>query len=301
MRKIAEKYIREFDELEEKVKNNETEINRNIFSEKCESMFKEINKIEFISIAPEYKNTLHKLELIYFLLDELGFNYAKEMSSSSTEENKWKTEAKIRLFMMFVKRFYEVVYLLKGGLSSSALDRVRGMYEIGVYLDIISKKNESISEKFLKHCNTSRLELAKCLGNQQIIEDIKEQINDFDDNDFYKKNNGWAKALFPNNTCGISFKNLAYITNLKRYYFMYKIACWSSHATIIDSIQGIELNKDTKGKSIWTTGPSNNGFEFVIKMISICSVEILINVSDSKKLSNAFILVCLNNIMNGNR
>jgi len=301
MRKIAKKYLKEFDELEKKVRNKEAKINKSIFSEKCESMFNEIDKTESISIVPEYENILRKLELIYFLLDEVGFDYAKEMIENVTEENKWKTEANIRLRMMFVKRFYEVIYLLKGGLASSALDRARGIYEIGVYLEIISKNNESISEKFLKHCNTSRLELAKCLENQQMIEEITDQINDFNDDDFYKRNNGWAKELLPNNFRGISFKNLADITKFKQYYLTYKIACLSTHATIIDSIQGIELDKSIKGKNIWTTGPSTNGFEVVINMLFTCSYEILINISDNKMLSNAFIIVCLNDIINGNK
>ncbi|HBJ2623065.1 TPA: hypothetical protein LA827_002850 [Clostridium botulinum] len=308
MREIAKKYLKEFDELEKKACNEEKKFIdgygkkiENIFSEKCQSMFKEIENIDSISILPEYEDKLRKLELIYFLLDEKGFDYAKHMMENVTEGNKWKTEAKIRLLMMFVKRFYEVLYLLKGGLASSALDRARGMYEIAVYLEIIINNNESVSEKFLKHCNTSRLELAKCLGNQQIIEEITDQINDFNDDDFYKKNNGWAKELFPHNTRGISFKNLADITKFKQYYFNYKIACLSTHATIIDSVQGIELDKGSKGKNIWNTGASKNGFEFVFSMLFSCSCEILIDSLESKSLSNAFILVCIKEIGSSNK
>lgn len=297
MRELVKKYLREFDELEKEACNEEGKfINGydkkidNIFTEKCECMFKELENINYVSIWPKYENVFRKLDLMYFLLDEKGFEYAKEMMENITEKNKWETEAKIRLFMMFVKRFYEVVYLLKGGLASSAFDRARGIYEIGVYIEIIN--NNLIAEKFLKHSNISRLDISRYLRDGEMEKRIIDEINEFDDDEFYKKNNGWAKELFQYYKKNITFKDLAFITKYKEYYYMYKIACLSTHATIIDSKQGIELEGYNRGENIWITGPSKNGIDIVLNMLLFCSTQILANILKAHKLSNMFILLC---------
>lgn len=304
MREIAKKYLKEFDELEKKACNEKKEfINgysgkiENIYSEKRQDLFNELENISFKSRVPKHENMLRKFELMYFLLDETGYDYAKQMSSNITGENKWKSEAKIRLFMMFVKRYYEAIYLLKDGLASSALDRVRGMYEIGVYLDIINKNSEGLAEKFLKHCNTSRLDLARSISDQEMIQKITEEINDFTDDYFYKKNNGWAKELFPSTTRNITFKNLVDITQLKQFYYMYKTACISAHATILDSIQGIELDEKSRGKSVWVTGASENGIEYVLEILFSFSCIIIMDGLDNRNLSGMFTLLCFSNIM----
>jgi uncharacterized protein DUF5677 len=71
-----------------------------------------------------------------------------------------KTEARNRLFMIFVKTLNETVYLLKGGFASAALSRVRMIYETSVYYEIVYNNNDLLAEKFLKHCNTFRLKVA---------------------------------------------------------------------------------------------------------------------------------------------
>lgn len=304
MKKVIQKYLKEFEILEKQALNENGEfINEynsekisSIFDEKIKSLLSQIEEMDDISIVPKYEMILRKLYILYLLLDERGFCYAQEMSSEITDNNKWMIESKIRLFMMFVKRFYETIYLLKGGLSTAALDRARGIYEINVYSEIINRSDEKLAEKFLKHANVSRLDLARSFADEQAIKKIEEQIDSFDDDYLYKKNNGWAKDLFPGYTGNISFKKLADTTSLKVYYYMYKMACLSTHATIIDSVEGIDLSKDLKGKNIWTTVGSDSGQELVIRIIKVFSGSLIMSYLD-KNLPDTFIKLFFKHII----
>ncbi|UOO37286.1 hypothetical protein IZU99_08490 [Oscillospiraceae bacterium CM] len=82
-------------------------------------------------------------------------------------------EAKIRLSMLFCKTLNEVIFLLQGGFASGALARCRALYETSVFYNLVINNDDLIAEKFMKHCNTNRLKIAKSLSNDQLIVRIK--------------------------------------------------------------------------------------------------------------------------------
>lgn len=99
------------------------------------------------NISPEIQTNLDKLVIIYEILDEYGYLLASKVEDIDNIEP-CKREATIQLRMLYLRVLDEVIYLLEGGYSSAAFGRVRTIYEIGVFLEIISKNNEFIAKIF---------------------------------------------------------------------------------------------------------------------------------------------------------
>jgi len=257
-----------------------------------EKIFNDV-KAHTVYKSSQYEDLFINLDILYYLLDEEGYEFANNFIRNITD-NKWRTEAKIRLFMIFVKRLSEINYLLKGGYASAALSITRGIYEIGVYLEIIVSKDEIIAEKFLKHSNIDRLKIAKSLSNNELQSKIIEQINDLQFGDQFLDNYGWAKSFIGNK---ITFKKLAQTTELSKLYYMYTYCCSSVHANIHDSLHGVGISKEDKGKSVWSTASSEEGIQTVFNILMPFSNSVVQNYFDKGNLNTTFVQVFFKNIL----
>ena len=298
MREITKRYSNEIRELS-KVAIDENGNFINGYDSKILDFLNEYSQKIFYDVkahtenkSRRYEDLLTKLEILYYLLDEEGYAFANNLIGSITD-NKWRTEAKIRLFMMFVKRLADTNYLLKGGYASGALSITRGIYEIGVYLEIILNNDEIIAEKFLKHSNNDRLKIAKSLIDMELENRITKQIEDLEFGDKYLRDYGWAKSLIGSK---ISFYKLAQLTELSKYYHMYTYCCSSVHASILDSVNGIDINKADKGKSVWITTSSEEGIKTVISILMCFSNSVILKYFDKFDLNTGLIMILLKDI-----
>lgn len=225
------------------------------------------------NISLSIKNSLDRLSIIYEILDECGYQIANHVENHDYKEP-CKREALIRLRMLYLRALNEVIYLLEGGYASASFGRSRTFYEIGVYLEIVSENSEDIAKAFLDHSNYSRDELVKELNDSELKEKVRQSLLTINpDNNFWKSYQ-WAAPLLGYKK-KITFYDLAHITSLSKYYRSYKASCQCVHATIIDCIKGIGLSEEEQGKSIWITGPSENGIDFNIKVILLFSNDII--------------------------
>lgn len=202
-----------------------------------------ISPDEFGICVDTAKEELKRYYLAYYILDERIF---KQLNLETATNPGWKSEARIRLYMMYLKSFREVLFLLSNGFSDCALARTRTLYELGVYINIINKNTDIIAERFCRYCNVQSLKMA----NEMSLEDRKNKLNETIDNfnyeDEYKKENGWARALFPNikDKHNITFYNLIELTPYKNYYAMYKIACNFVHGSLFSSMESLDNAKN---------------------------------------------------------
>lgn len=225
------------------------------------------------NISPDIKRNINKLYIIYEILDECGYQAASRIEENDYIEP-YKREVIIRLKMLYLRALNEIIYLLQGGYSSAAFGRARAIYEISVFFEIISKNDENVSKAFLDHSNSSRYEYAKELNDPEFQEGVKRSLLEINPDNHFWKSFQWAAPLIINNK-KITFRDLAHITELSKYYHFYKASCQCAHATIIDCVKGIGISEAEKGKPIWITECSENGIDFVIKMTLIFSEEMI--------------------------
>ncbi|APH14252.1 hypothetical protein NPD5_4189 [Clostridium sporogenes] len=283
MDKIASKYLYEMNEIQEQFLDGNGNIKEE-YKGKIQDKFNEVtlNYINEMRVDIEngynpknekYKKELVNLKILWNLLDDFGFEYSRILFNEISEEN-WRAHAKTRLFMMFVKSLGEIIYLLEGGYSSCALGRIRYIYELGVYLEIINKNSQDISRKFLQFSNSNRIKLAKELENQRLK---KKAVKDFKKLKIYTDiwdPYGWAKDIFPNEK--ITFRKLAKTTTLCEYYSIYTFSSWSIHADIYGSANNIDLYP-SENDGTWVTTPSIVGTDIVIIHLLLFINKITIN------------------------
>lgn len=226
----------------------------------------------YCNISPDIKQKLDKLFIIYEILDEAGYQEASRAEDNNHIES-CKREAMIQLRMLFLRALNEIIYLLDGGYASASFGRSRVIYEIGVFLDIITENSEDISKAFLDHSNYSRYQYAKELNDSAYEDKIKQSLLSINPDNRFWKSYKWAAPLI--NSKQVSFKDLAQLTDFKEHYHLYIASCQSVHATIIDSRKGIGLSKEEQGQSIWITEPSENGIDFVMKVLLMFSEKII--------------------------
>lgn len=292
MRKVITKYLDDIKELSENL-DKENEFNEKQILDTVENLIEKLLNEIINPLSDSQNKSVFKINLLYHLLDEAGFKHSNKLIKANI--NKWQTEAKVRLFMMYVKVLHEIVYLLQGGFASAALARVRTIYEIVVFYEIISKNDDLLAEKFLKHSNTNRLKIAKSLSDQELKQKVKDQINEFQYGDEFLADYQWANSLF--NKGRITFKDLADITELSDSYWLYVSCCSSVHANIYNSLCGLDIRKEERGKSIWITTPSDEGIDYVIRILLLCSTRIVMDFLEGEKLTTIFISCFYKNIV----
>lgn len=233
-----------------------------------DSWVNQITIDDFGIIVENEKELIKKFYVIYYILDERVY---KKLNSEIGANPGWKAEAQIRLYMMYLKTFREVIYLLGSGFSDCALARSRTLYELCVYISIINQNSEELAERFCKYCNVQSLKLAKEMNLEEKIEMITETLDRFNFESEYKKENGWARTLFPNITPNrnISFYDLADLTHYKEYHYMYKMACNFVHGSLFSSLESLDTAKIQRRKNFWNTSPSNDGIEAITSMLKI--------------------------------
>ena len=106
---------------------------------------------------------------------------------------------------------------------------------------------------------------------EEKIEMITETLDSFNFESEYKKENGWARILFPNITPNrnISFYDLAELTQYKEYRNMYKMACNFVHGSLFSSLESLDSAATQRRKNFWNTSPSNDGIEAITSMLKI--------------------------------
>lgn len=302
MRDIIKKYLQEADNLEKTVADADGNIKdefqgsiQNLLDDLYKRLFEEVKSSSNVFSA-KYKDLLVKLDIFFYLLDEEGLTFVNE-NIKNINNNKWSTEAKNRLFMMYVKRLSEINYLLHGGYASAALSITRGIYEIAVYLEIILNNDEILAERFLKHCNTTRLKIAKSLTNKDMEYKITGQLCSFDYGTDYLCDYGWAKDIVKNR---ITFKKLAEKTKMNEFYYMYTYCCSSVHADIFDSLYGVDIGQLERGKSIWITESSEIGTDIVVGILTSFSYNIINKFLNRSTINTILIYMVLNDIINNN-
>ena len=219
-------------------------------------------------IVENEKELIKKFYVIYYILDERVYT---QLNSEIGANPGWKAEAQIRLHMMYLKTFREVIFLLASGFSDCALARTRTLYELCVYINIINQNSEELAERFCKYCNVQSLKLAREMNLEEKIEMITETLDSFNFESEYKKENGWARILFPNITPNrnISFYDLAELTQYKEYRNMYKMACNFVHGSLFSSLESLDSAATQRRKNFWNTSPSNDGIEAITSMLKI--------------------------------
>lgn len=291
MREIVNKYIDEIDSLTSKALDLEGNFINPYDKEIINIMYsykdKLLNEINIKNLKRDKNYRLINLEILYYLLDESGLRHANNEINKEIE--KWKTEAKNRLFMIYVKNLNEVIYLLKGGFASAALGRVRAIYETCVFYEIVSNNDDSFSEKFLKHSNSSRFKIASSLSDNELKKRIKKQILDLEYGEEFYKEYQWAREII--NKKRITFYDLASITSLSDFYHLYVFSCLSVHSNIYSTLNGIETKKEERNKGIWNTTPSDEGIDGVINILLLISSNIMTkHFEDSKCLVHPLII-----------
>lgn len=257
---------------------------------------KEISTDELGIIVEKQKETVKRYFIAYYILDERIFRQLNEKMKDSPS---WKLEAQIRLYMMFLKTFREILSLLSSGFSNCALARTRTLYELGVYISLINKHSEELSERFCKYCNVQSLNIAKAMSFKDKKDKLIEVINAFDYETEFTFENGWARILF-NDTSEkkyISFKDLAELTTFNKYYPMYKVSCNFVHGNLFSSLQSLDSAKEERGKNFWNTSPSNEGIREVVLFLKIYIPMLVINYTETfedvkllETMINAFLL-----------
>lgn len=266
MREILQKYYREIKELEiqcledgnkfkEEYKSTIYDMVDKITDNIISDLYKKINE----SYHPrnyEHKEKLLNYKVIWHVLDEYIYSLSTEFFN---DENigKWKLDAKTRLLMMFIKTFGEIIYLLEGGYSFCALSRIRYIYEIAVYIEIINKGTEETAKRFILFSEKSQMRLASLVGENQTSIKIKKRLKKRGYIDTYKNNYEWAMDVTQNPK--ITFKGMAYMTELKEDYIIYVFSCSSAHADVSGSLLSIDEPKKTILQNTWNTMPSKYG------------------------------------------
>jgi hypothetical protein len=210
-------------------------------------------------------------------------------------DNMWQTEARIRLFMMFVKRLAEIIYLLKGGYASAALSIVRGIYEIGVFFEIISKNDEILAERYLRHSNVDRMKIAKALSDRELEDRIRKEIEESNFGDEYLNEYGWANPLM---TGKITFRKLAKTTKMFENYHLYTYCCSSTHASVFDSKGGVSVKRDDKDRNVWVTTPSIEGLGTVLHILFLTMHSLIQSYFKKGNLNTTFITIVFLDIEN---
>lgn len=305
MGKIAGKYLDEIKEIQEQFLENNGKIKEE-YKGKIQEKFNDLtlNYINEMRVDIQdgydpkngkYKKELVNLKILWNLFDDFGFEYSRTLFNEISEEN-WRAHAKTRLFMMFVKSLGEIIYLLEGGYASCALGRIRYIYELGVYLEIINKNSQDISRKFLQFSNSNRIKLAKDLKDQGLK---KKAVKDFKKFKIYVdiwNQYGWAKDIFPNEK--ITFRKLAETTTLREYYSIYTFASWSIHADIYGSANNIDLYPSENDRT-WVTTPSIMGTDIVISHLLLFIGKIPIKYfTVENECINIFVLLVNSKLIN---
>jgi len=275
MREIVNKYLNELKQIQQKCSDDNDNINKE-YQDKVEGIFKDIS-LKYINEMrydiknrcypknEKYQRELVNFKILWHLFDDFRYEYIPVLFNKADKEN-WKPHAKIRLFMMFVKAFGEVIYLLEGGYASCALTRIRYIYEIGVYIEIIEKASQDVAKKFLQYSNGNRLKLADSLKDRKLQSKIKKDLRKYGRLKVVLKPYRWAKNVISNEK--ITFKNLAETTDLYQHYSMYIFSSWSVHADVYGSANSIELSS-TENDRMWATTPSNIGAELIISYLKL--------------------------------
>lgn len=268
--KILEKCVKfEKDIFEEK--RNVKDENQGIL-EKYNELLTEFDKeisAEHLGIIVNVEiDSIKKLYIVYFLLDEKIF---KKLNADLGDNPGWKAEARIRLYMMYLKVFREVLFLLASGFSDCALARTRTLYEIGVHINIINKNSDILAERFCKHSNVQSMKLSKILSVEKRTKELEQCINQFNFEDGYKKDYGWARILFPNikDKNVVQFHDLEKLTIYKDYRILYKTACNFVHGSLFSSLESLDSAKERRGREFWNTSPSNEGIKEIIAAIQL--------------------------------
>lgn len=244
------------------------------YLEILEQFYKNISTEQLGIIVDEGKDVIKRFYIIYYVLDERVF---KKLNADIGDEPNWKAEARIRLYMMYLKIFREVLFLLAGGFSDCALARTRTLYELGVYINIINKNSDALAERFCKYCNVQSLKLSKAMLMQEKTNKSQNYIKQFNYEDGYKKENGWARILFPNikDKNSVQFYDLAELTMYKKHYIMYKMACNFVHGSLLSSLESLDSAKEERGKNFWNTSPSNEGIDEIIVFLKLYLITFL--------------------------
>lgn len=229
---------------------------------------KEISVVDLGICIENESDKVKRFYIAYYLLDERMF---RQLNKELGTVPGWKAEARIRLYMMYLKVFREVLFLLANGYSDCALARTRTLYELGVYISIINKNTDVLAERFCRHCNVQSLKMAKAISTEERINKIEEFIDQFNYEKGYKKDNGWARVLLPhiNNKSNIQFRDLISLTDYNQYENMYKMACNFVHGSLFSSLESLDSAKEQRGKTFWNTSPSDEGIEEVIHFLKI--------------------------------
>lgn len=223
---------------------------------------------------------IKKYYIAYYLLDERLY---KQLNSELGNTSGWKTEARIRLYMMYLKIFREILFILSSGYSDCALARTRTLYEFGVYISIINKNSDDLAERFCKYCNIQRLKMAEVILAEDRTKEIQKAIGQFNYEEGYKKENGWARILFPKikEKTKVTFHDLVHLTTYKEYESLYKMSCNFVHGNLFSSLESLDCAKEQRGKNLWNTSPTNEGVEEVIYYLKIYIVEFILEYINS--------------------
>lgn len=241
----------------------------------------------------KYREQIIGLKILYKIIDEEAFKYSSKMKNNKSY-GMFKAEVKTRLMMMFIKSINEITCMLENGFCSCALSKIRYMYEISVFMDIIENNDENLSKKFFYYSENSRLKLAKYIKDINIKEEIENRFNEKDIE--IKGDYNWASDIFINkdNKKPIHFSNLVEITKLKQFYHIYKLSCLYTHADIFGSMTSIDRH-NYEDTYTWITTPSEEGTRVVYEYIEVLTKSVIDNYFEKSK-EGLFIFIVFSKI-----
>ena len=240
----------------------------------------------------KYKEETINLKIIYKVLDEEAFKYSSKMISNKLYGN-YKAEVKTRLMMMFIKGINEVICMIENGFCSCALSRIRYMYEIAVFINIIENNDEKLAEKFFRYSEKSRLKIAKYLKRFDIEKEI---YNRFDKNGINLSGDyNWARNIVKKNKGKIFFRDLVKISRLEDHYIIYIQCCLYTHADIFGSMFSIDKYEFEKYNT-WITTPSKQGTETIYTYLKVLIMSVIVDYFELSK-ENLFVIMLISRIL----
>ncbi|HAT4283590.1 TPA: hypothetical protein I9088_001474 [Clostridium perfringens] len=246
----------------------------------------------------KYKEQIIELKILFKVMDEEAFKYSNKIKYNGLY-GIYKAEVKTRLIMMFIKTINEIICMIENGFCSCALSRIRYVYEISVFMNIMESNDEKLAKNFWDYSEKSRLKLARYIKDIDTIKDICTRFKQ--KNIIIHGDYNWAKDIFKNNKSvkkQIYFSDLAKMTKLKNLYGIYVQSCLYSHADIFGSITSID-KYEFEDRDIWITTPSEQGTEIIYKYLKILIPIISLDYFASSKKC-VFIITMISRIFNLN-
>lgn len=260
-----DKYLKQADtDIVQKFKNKQSVDSKIIeeLSKNCLDDIKNLLNKNYLIPNITYNRELLELRAYKYILNVLGYKNSNLLLDENSKEY-YKTIVKRSLYMMIIKTFEEILYLLEGGFSVCANARLRYIYEACVLLEILNRNSDSFSKQFFIESEKTGLKIANEMNDEEYKLIIKNHIKGKVAPDKFKVTYNWAKNDSKINCKSPTFYKLAKSTRYGKKYIIYVDSCKYVHADLYGLFTRIDKIPSEKIHT-WRTTPSLYGLPQVI-------------------------------------